>query len=299
MSPQRKTHLDQLGVSLLLVCTLFWGFQQALIKATLPEIAPVYQAALRFAGASVLLLLWCRWRGIALMSPDGSLRSGLLAGTLFALEFVCLYSGLQYTTVARLTIFLYTSPLWVALLLPLRIRSERLQAHQWLGLFMAFAAVVIALRDQTAGPAAPHQWQGDALALAAGLGWGLTTVTIRSSALAVISAEKLLLYQIALSALVLPVVSLALGESWQVTWSHFAIASMLLQTLIGAFASFLVWMWMLSQYPATRMSAFTFITPVFALITSALWLNEPVSLTLVACLALVIAGIVLVNRRAR
>ena len=60
----RKSHLDTFAVSMLLVCCLFWGLQQVLIKATLTEIPPLFQASLRLAGATVLLWLWCRWRGI-------------------------------------------------------------------------------------------------------------------------------------------------------------------------------------------------------------------------------------------
>ncbi|MNU07408.1 EamA-like transporter family protein [compost metagenome] len=67
--------------------------------------------------------------------------------------------------------------------------------------------------------------------------------------------------------------------------------------MVGAFASYLVWMWMLGRYPATRISAFAFLTPLFALLSGALWLGESVTPSLLAALALVAIGIVLVNRR--
>lgn len=295
--PARREHLDSLAVGLLLVCCLFWGFQQVLVKATLPELPPVFQAALRFIGATLLLWLWCRWRGVPLLARDGSLPAGLLAGTLFAAEFACLYIGLQYTTASRLTVFLYTAPFWVALLLPLRVRAERLRRLQWAGLLLAFLALVFAVRESVVAPLSPRQWLGDALALAAGLSWGLTTVTIRASALARVSAEKLLFYQVAVSALALPLLSLGLGERWAWQFSAFAATSLLLQTAVGAFASYLAWMWMLGRYPATRISVFVFLTPMFALLFGALWLGEPVTPSLLAALAGVAAGIVLVNRR--
>jgi drug/metabolite transporter (DMT)-like permease len=92
---------------------------------------------------------------------------------------------------------------------------------------------------------------------------------------------------------------LALGESWPVPakLSGFAWASLFLQTAVGAFASYLVWMWMLTRYPAAKMSAFVFLTPVFALIVAALWLKEPITVQMVIALALVAVGMVLVNRR--
>ena len=66
----RKNHLDGLAVSLLLSCCLFWGFQQVLVKATLPEIPPIFQAAVRFVGATAVLWLWCAARGIKLFERD-------------------------------------------------------------------------------------------------------------------------------------------------------------------------------------------------------------------------------------
>jgi drug/metabolite transporter (DMT)-like permease len=202
--PERKTRLDGLALGLLLACCVFWGFQQVLVKATIPELAPIFQASLRFVGATGLLWLWCRWRGIALFTRDGTLAVGLLAGVLFSLEFASIFASLLYTSASRATIFAYTAPFWVSLLLPLRVKSEHLNRSQWLGLVLAFAAVLLAFSDGLGGNSPPKQWQGDLLALAGGMFWGLTTVVIRSSRLTLISAERLLFYQVSVSALVLP-----------------------------------------------------------------------------------------------
>ena len=294
---QRKEHLDGLAMSLLLACCIFWGFQQVLIKATLPSIAPVFQAALRFAGATVLLWLWCLARGEKLFDKDGTLAAGLLAGGLFAGEFACLYSGLQFTTASRLTVFLYTAPFWVALVVPFFVRSERLNPIQWLGLLMAFASVVFALREGFVAPEKENAWLGDLLAIAGGMFWGLTTVTIRATRLAQVSASKLLFYQVAVSALVLPLLSLHLGESWRWKVDAFSAGSLFLQTAVGAFASYLVWMWMLGRYPATKISVFAFLTPMFALLFGTWWLGEALTPGLLLALLGVALGIVLVNRR--
>jgi drug/metabolite transporter (DMT)-like permease len=295
--PQRKDHLDGLAYALLLACCLFWGFQQVLAKATLSELPPVFQSAVRAVGATLLLMLWCRFRGITLWLRDGTLWLGLLAGGFFSFEFACIYLALSHTGASRVTVFLYTSPFWVAALLPIFVKSERLNRLQWIGLSCAFAAVVFALWESLQKAGAGRL--GDVLALLAGASWGLTTVVIRATALAKVSAERLLFYQLACSALSLPVLSLALGERWPAAaaLSNFAWLSLFLQTAVGAFASYLVWMWMLIRYPAAKMSAFVFLTPVFALLFAAIWLNEPVTLTLVAAIALVGLGIVLVNKR--
>jgi drug/metabolite transporter (DMT)-like permease len=294
----RKTHLDGLAISLLLACCLFWGFQQILIKTTVGEVPPLWQASLRFAGATALLWLWCALRDVRLFQSDGTLPGGLLAGALFAGEFSCIYLGLRDTTASRLTVFLYTSPFVVALLLPRLVPSEKMRPVQWFGLLIAFAAVAIAFSEGFAGTTTNRQLRGDALALGAGTLWGLTTLVIRASALSKVSAEKTLFYQVAVTAAVAPLLSLALGEAWSLQYSAYAWGSLALQTAIGAFASYLTWMWMLRHYPATQMSSFTFLTPVFALVLGVAMLREPLTLQLMLALCGVAAGIVLVNRRA-
>jgi drug/metabolite transporter (DMT)-like permease len=293
----RKNHLDGLAVFLLLGCCLFWGLQQILIKTTVPQVPPLWQATLRFAGATVLLWAWCAARGVPLFSRDGTLRGGLLAGALFAGEFACIYLGLLDTTASRLTVFVYTSPFVVALLLPRLVPTEKLRTVQWIGLVIAFAAVAIAFSEGFMGGTTLRQLRGDALALAAGILWGLTTLVIRSSRLATASAEKTLFYQVAVTTVIAPLLSIALGERWSLDYSAYAWGSIAAQTAIGAFASYLAWMWLLRHYPATQVSSFTFLTPVFALVFGVALLGEPLTVQLVLALTGVAAGIVLVNRK--
>ena len=294
---QRKDHLDRFAITLLVACCAFWGFQQILIKFASREIPPLWQASVRMAGATLLLWLWCQVRGVPLFGRDGTLRGGLLVGLLFAGEFCLIYLGLQHTSASRLTVFLYTSPFWVALLLPRFITAEKLRRIQWIGLGMAFTAVAVAFSEAFLHSSMPGQWKGDAMGLAAGLLWGLTTLAIRTTKVASVSAEKSLFYQLGVTAVVTPLLSLALGETWSFDYSATSWGSVFLQTAVGAFASYLTWMWMLRHYPATQMSTFTFLTPLFALVFGVLLLGEPLTLQLVLALVGVAAGIVLVSRR--
>jgi drug/metabolite transporter (DMT)-like permease len=294
---QRKDHLDTFAITVLVACCAFWGFQQILIKFAGREIPPLWQASVRMAGATALLWLWCQLRGVKLFHRDGSLRGGLVVGLLFAAEFCLIYLGLQHTSASRLTVFLYTSPFWVAVLLPRFVPSEKLRTIQWIGLVIAFGAVGIAFSEAFLHGSAPGQWKGDAMGLAAGMFWGLTTLAIRTTKVATIQAEKSLFYQLSVTALVCPVLSLVLGETWSFDYSALAWGSVFLQTAVGAFASYLAWMWMLRHYPATQMSTFTFLTPLFALVFGVVLLGEPLTLQLVLALVGVAAGIVLVSRK--
>ena len=292
----RKTHLDTRAITLLVACCAFWGLQQILIKTTVAEVPPLWQATIRMTGAVALLWGWCLWRGVPLFRRDGTLPGGLLAGTLFAGEFCCIYIGLQNTSASRLTVFLYTSPFWVALFLPRWVPAERLRRLQWVGLALAFGGVVLAF-SESFGHSSPTQLRGDVLALVAGMLWGLTTLVLRTTKLATASAEKTLFYQVAVTAAICPFLSLALDERWSFGYSGWAWTSIGLQTVIGAFASYLTWMWLLRHYPATKMSSFTFLTPLFALVFGVVLLAEPLTPQLVLALLGVGLGILLVNRR--
>ena len=132
----------------------------------------------------------------------------------------------------------------------------------------------------------------------AGLSWGLTTVVIKTTVLNKLSPEKLLFYQVAMSAISLPFLSLALNEPWTMQMTYFSVSSLVIQTVLGAFISYLAWMWLLSRYPATKMSGFVFLTPVAAVMVGNLWLQEAITLALIGGLILVAIGMILVNRKA-
>ena len=294
---QRKTRLDALAVTLLVACCFLWGLNQVAVKAAMPEVPALWQAAARSVVGAVLVWGWARHRGIALFTRDGTGIGGLLAGVLFGAEFLCIFVGLQFTTASRMVVFIYISPFVVALGMPFIARAERLSRAQMAGLLLAFAGVAWAFAEGFTAPAAgPQQLLGDALGVIAGVLWGATTLAIRGSALSSASAEKTLWYQLAISGVLLLLAALVAGEPMPSRLSVLAWSSMLFQVLIVTFASYLVWFWLIRHYPATRLASFTLLTPVFGLVLGALLLNEPITLRLVVALAAVAAGIVLVNR---
>jgi drug/metabolite transporter (DMT)-like permease len=196
-------------------------------------------------------------------------------------------------------VFIYLSPFVVALGMPLLARGERLGAGQWAGLAAAFAGVAWGFAEGFApsAKAPPLQWLGDALGLGAALLWGATTLVIRATHLSSAAAEKTLLYQLALSGVLLALAAPLAGESWPRAWSALSIGSLLFQTVIVSFASYLAWFWLVRHYPATRIAAFTLLTPVAGLAAGVLLLGEPLTARLVVALLAVVGGLVLVNRR--
>lgn len=296
MTP-RKPHLDGTAVACLVLCCTIWGLGQVSSKAALVEIAPFTQVAVRSLGATILVALWSRARGIALFERDGTLAAGLVAGLLFAIEFGCIFVGLQFTTASRMVVFVYLAPFVVALGMPLIARSERLDAWQLFGLTSAFAGVAWAFAEGFQQPTAgARQWLGDALGVAGALFWGATTLVIRATALSQAAAEKTLLYQLAVSGVLMAAAAPAMGEAWPATLTLVPLASMAFQTVVVCFASYLLWFWLIRHYAATQLSAFTLLTPVSGLLAGVVLLHEPLTPRLLIALVSVAGGIALVNR---
>jgi drug/metabolite transporter (DMT)-like permease len=290
---QRRDHLDGVAVASLVGCCALWGLNQVAIKATLPEVPSLVQVSIRSGIAVLLVLAWMRYRGIAWNLRDGTLLPGLLAGSLFAIEFALMFLGLQYTTAARSVLFINTSPFIVALVLAALLPAERLSVAQVGGLVVAFASLALVFGERIHG----GSWQGDVLILTAAALWGMTTVTIRMSSLRNAPPEKTLAYQLLVSALLSPLGAWALGEPWPMQWSGLAVASLFYQAVIVTFASYLLWFWLLTRYPATRVQAFTFLSPVMGMAWAAALLGEALSMRLVLGLAGIAVGLLLLNRR--
>jgi drug/metabolite transporter (DMT)-like permease len=277
---------------MMVLLTALWGFQQVTIKLIAGDVSLVAQAAIRSIIATALVLAWARLRGIPLFERDGTLKAGLLAGFLFAVEFAFIYGGLAYTNASRMVVFIYLTPVLTALGLHFVVPSERLHPGQWLGVLVAFGGVTLAFFNS-----GPNTLLGDLCGIAAAFLWSATTVLIRATRLAQASATKTLFYQLGVSAVLLPVFSIALGERGIVALTPLALASLAYQSVIVAFASYLAWFWLLGRYLAARLSVFSFLAPMFGVVFGVLLLGEPLGPQFAVAAGLVALGIVLVNLR--
>lgn len=289
----QRTPPGATAFALMILLCATWGFQQVTIKIAGQGVSPLLQSGLRSAIALLLLILWARWQGLALSQADGTLRAGLLAGSLFALEFAFIYLGLSYTTASRMIVALYTAPCFTVLGLHCFVPGEEMRRRHLLGVVLAFAGIVLGFAD--ASGSRPDAWIGDFLGLLAALGWATTTVLIRASGLARISATKVLFYQLAVSAACLLPLSLLIGETGITHLSAPVLLALAYQGVIVAFASYLVWFWLLTRYITTRLSVFSFLTPLFGVSFGVLLLGDRLTTSFAAAAACVSAGIVLVN----
>jgi len=294
--PETRRPVDAAAAATMVLLCGIWGFQQVAIKVAAPDLAPIYQVSLRSGLSALLVWAWARWRGEALDFRRATLPPGLVAGALFAAEFLFIAEGLRRTHAGHMAVFIYTAPIFTALGLHLLLPAERLRAHQWAGIGLAFGGIALAFvgGGPGGGPAAASL-TGDLLGVLAGLAWGLTTVVIRTTALSEAPPAVTLLYQLLGAFLVLLPVALLSDQAGRFDLTPVAVGSLLFQGVVVSFASYLAWFGLLRRYLATGLSVFSFMTPIFGVTFGALLLREPLEGPFLGGAALVLAGIALVS----
>jgi drug/metabolite transporter (DMT)-like permease len=293
MSMERKTQMDMIGAIALIAIALNFGLNQVVVKVSTGGFQPVFMAALRSAGAAVVLLIWMRARGVSVRLPRASIVGGVIAGVLFAVEFQFLFIALDMTTVSRASIIFYSMPVWLAVAVHILLPSERLSGIRLVGLGLAMGGVALALVDRESGQSS---LAGDVLALLAAFCWAGIALCVRITPLSEVPAEQQLLWQLLISAPVLLMMAFFFGELVRdLTVLH--VAGLIYQILAIATFGFLAWFWMMKIYPAASVASFSFLSPVFSVLLGWVLLGEEIGMTIWLALAMVAAGLLLINRR--
>ena len=214
---------------------------------------------------------------------------------LFGLEFLLIFRGLVWTTAVRAVLFIYLAPFFVVIGARWFLPSDRFDLSQWGGLLLSFAGMIVAFGLPTPA-AAPGQLVGDLMMVAAAMLWAATTVLMKASRLQQAPFEKMLLYQLVTSIPILGLAVWAFGDRIAAEPSALAIGSVMYQTVWVAGITFLGWFFLVHRYSASRLSAFTFLTPLFGVVAGHLVLGEPLTLAFSIAVILVAGGLVLVNR---
>jgi drug/metabolite transporter (DMT)-like permease len=290
---EKRDAIDGTAAVIMVGLTFTWGLNQVAIKVGTEGFSPVFMMALRSGFASLLVFLWCRYRGISLFDKDGTLPSGLVAGFLFGAEFILLFIGVDLTTAARSALMVNTMPFWI-LLGGHFLLGERITAKKLAGLLLAFVGVVLVFTDQLSLPN-PSAIHGDALILAGAILWAATTLVIKRSKLSTARAEKTLLYQLVVSAvMVLPIIPFNGPPLRDPTIAP--VVAVVFQSVFVVSFTYVIWFSMIRIYPAAGLSSFTFLTPVFGVACGGILLGEPLSVRIFLAMALIAAGLFIVNR---
>ena len=281
------------AVLLVALCAA-WGFAQVTMKWGGEGISPLVQAGLRSLLAIPFILAWCWWRGVTVFKRDGTLPAGLLAGVLFSAEFWAIFRALELTSAARVVVLLYTAPFFAVIATHFLVRGDRLTRRKLAGIVIAFASVPVLFADRL-GAAPDAALMGDVIALASGIFWGGTITTIKATGLTRIASERILLYQLAVSCLLIPL-GFAIGEEGVFDPTPRVLGSLAFQVLGVAVVSYLAWFWLVQRHAASAFAPFLFLTPAFGVASGWLLVGGAVTPALLAPALLVGVGIWVINR---
>jgi drug/metabolite transporter (DMT)-like permease len=293
-APSAARALTPGAIALVMMLCLSWGFNQVAVKLVLPDVPPMLQALARSLGALPVLLAIGWFRGVKFFERDGTLWPGVCAGVIFGIEFVLIYRGLQLTSASRAVVFLYTAPFFVALGSYVFL-GERLRAPQWGGLALSFAGVALAIGVPQANVDA-NVLLGDLLIVAGGALWAATTLIVKTTKLIRAPAEKGLGYQVTISIPILALAALISGETITHVPTPLSLALLAYQAFWVVGLTFLLWFALVKTYSASKLSAFTFVTPLFGVVASYFIMHDTLTIAFGVAALLVIAGLYLVNK---
>lgn len=293
-TPSAGRPLSPGAIALMLMLCLSWGFNQIAVKLVLPDVPPMLQVLSRSVGALPVLLFIGWWRGVKFFQRDGTLWAGLANGTIFGIEFVLIYEGLLYTSASRAVVFLYIAPFFVGLG-SYFLLGERMRAIQWAGLALSFVGVALAIGVPQPNVDA-NVLYGDLLMVCGGALWAATTLVVKATPLVRAPAEKGLGYQVAVSIPIFVFAAWYRGETITHMPSALSLSLMAYQAFWVVGLTFLLWFVLVKTYSASKLSAFTFITPLFGVVASYFIMHDTLTVAFGVAALLVIAGLYLVNK---
>jgi drug/metabolite transporter (DMT)-like permease len=276
----------------LLVC-LLWGGSIPFIRVSEGDLPPLLLATGRVALATLLLWVYTQLTREQVFLPKAYFWHGVVLGILFGFTMLFLYLGLVFTSAARGTIFYSTKPFWVALGAHFLV-SDRLTPRKIAGLLVALAGVYFAFLGPSHSSPAPDI--GNLMEIAAALFFSSTAIFTKW----ISNREKLNHYQtlfpmMLFSIPLLLIFTLIFEWGYPIKFNLIDLLGFSYQSVGAQFLAYILWFWLIYRYPVSQVASFTFLVPVVGVILSALFLGEPTPDTLWLGLALVAAGIVLVN----
>jgi drug/metabolite transporter (DMT)-like permease len=224
---------------------------------------------------------------IPLLYNRDAARFILLQSAFFLMAQTLLFIGLTMTSAGRASILFNMQPFFTLLLLPLLVPTERLTRRRWLGTAVAFIGVALVLAERGTGG-------GSLLVLISALGW--TGNVILNKRMPSEVNPVAVIFWGAVGAVPVFAILALLFES-NAAWNPgvAAIASVLYLGMVAAGLGFVLVVWLINTYSASRVNVFVFLSPVFGVLIGWLLLGEPIGAMQAAGAAAVAAGILIVS----
>lgn len=298
MSDDIKKKPDQTAYLCVLLVCMTLGSQQVAVKLAAPYVDTIFQIGLRSIIAFTVLFLGVLiFRKKSTRLIDGTLKAGIAAGILMALEYFFMAEGLKRTNAAHISVFMYTAPIFVAFGLHFLKADERMNKVEWAGVLLAFGGTVFSFLAKPGGLSNydfNSMFFGDILGICSGLAWASTTIVIRTTSLTSANPIRTLIYQMLGVSILLTGYCLAVGKT-SFVFSTTAVLSLGYQGLILCSTICALWFWLLTKYSASRISQLMLLTPVFGVIFGVTILGETISWSFIVGAACVLSGIIVIG----
>jgi drug/metabolite transporter (DMT)-like permease len=278
------------GILALIIVILAWGLTWPVNKVVLATLSPLWAVTLRSLIATVALFALTAWRGRIAWPPREDWPVLLSITLLHMVGFNLLASwGLGLVPTGRTVVLAYTTPLWVtpgaALLL-----GEPLTRRGIVGVLVGLAGLVTLFNPLALDWSNRAVVLGHLAVLLAALLWALSILHIRahrwrSTPFALIPWETLL------ATVLLAPVALATSPVPDVDWRPSFVALLLYLGIVGTAVAYWAVATASRLLPAVTTSLGLLATPVVSVITATLWLGEPLSISLVTAIVLVLGGV--------
>ncbi|MFC1527046.1 DMT family transporter [Candidatus Latescibacterota bacterium] len=294
--PDRTYAHERIGLgagALALLASFLWGGNQIAIKAGLAGMPPLAMAAARFGIGLAIVTVAARVMGVSIRVPRQTWRPLVGLGVLFIVQIICLNVGTVYTNASRSTVLITTYPFFTAFFAHFFIPGDRLDLPKASGLVLAFAGVVLMFAGGlTQGGS--DLLVGDLVVLLSGLLLGLRQVVLKRI-LHGLHPYQVLFWQATAGVPVFVALSVLLEPGSVYGTTPGVMAGVAYQGVVVAGFCFILWVSLLKRHSASRLGVFAFSTPIVGVLFSALIMGDPLTPMLMASMALVAAGIVVVN----
>ena len=275
---------------------LIWGSTYLAIKVGLESFDPFFFAGVRYLTATAIMYAIARWRGVRFGGP---LRRWLPAFAV-GVMFIGVSNGCVFWAETRLdsgftALLITASPLWTALLTPLLAGERRLRRVGWLGIMLGLAGTAVLLQP----------WRANRVELAAALAVEVSVVVWVAGSLLVrrirhdFDPLALTVAQMAAGTPVLLALAGVRGSALVGPVTPTAVLALAYLVVFGSCVAFAAYNHLLRHWEASRVATSTYINPVVAVALGALILGEPVTGTMVAGAAVVLAGVAIVLHEQR
>ena len=302
--------LSKMSVVFLLamLCCFLWGSATPSIKigyeifgiASTDTISIILFAGIRFFLAGILIIIFQSLMAGKFIRPEkGSFPYILklsLAQTM--IQYFCFYVGLAHTSGVTGTILSGTSGFFSIIIVSLIFKYEKLTANKIIGCIMGLLGVIVMNLTFDGGASFHFSILGEGLVLMSAISLAVSGILVKKYS-AKYSVVMLSGYQFILGGAVMIIVGLALGGRIDLVPQFSAYMLLLYMALISAVA-YSVWGILMKYNPVSRVSIFSFLTPLWGVILSAIFLGEveqALQLNKLLALILVSAGIFVVNRK--